>query len=43
MPSKQKIKKDHARSNSTLSKKSFKESKNCLKIDLSKLTGKHEK
>ena len=31
------------RSNSTLSKKSFRDSKNCFKIDLSKLLGKEEK
>ena len=31
------------RSNSTLSKKSFKDPKSCFKIDLSKLVGKDEK
>lgn len=37
--SKDKIKKDHARSNSTLSKKSVRDPKTCFKIDLSKLAG----
>ena len=36
-------KKEHMRSNSTLSKKSFKDPKSCFKIDLSKLVGKDEK
>lgn len=40
--SRDKIKKDHARSNSTLSKKSVRDPKSCFKIDLSKLAGQSE-